>query len=1200
MGDPFPLPPTTALSHRSPEPTAYDAARFSSIIDWTPRCLSIHGIPRVIVSAEFHYFRVPDRNRWRPILAAIRSAGFNAVRLYVMWGYHSPAEDVLDFSGNRDLDYLLRLCEELQLFAIPAPGPYICAEVQGGGYPLWLVAKRELRIRHLVNPPVGMFKRWDQAFHDHCAVYFEAVMRIFVRHERTTNPHGCVIALQVENELNESVAGLVGGLNSELRKLTELARAVGSTVPVFHNDAFPAGSWSNADQQRVPKKAFRKVGEQAYRTDLYGFDLYFTFPPGDKSGDLSSMQVGMVEAFGLSSCLNLCGVGGAGVGGSDASFLKCLYSDATSAPPPELQWAATSQMPNAVDTLEEKFLKMGGAASAAPIFVAETQVGWINQWGRLRGYDEIYNFFGNDFSATLLCSLLAQGVSMTNHYMAYGGTNHGAVGDTEVYSSYDYSAFIREFGMLSERGRRMRLASLFMRTFASRGLAHGEILKQEGTNDARRRGRKSANATKDRVKATLKGVLLNVREAVIPDDASALSISASVKRQPPAFAFLRNLVSSSGRFNLIVDGVVLPCFLPRCEAMTSPLHYPLCAPGGELLGSVFACTVPVTARAVYAGSELWVLRVREAEKGRLVLTLPETERGICVKFATLGDDGRSDGGVLTTSDQDEGAATSLLSAPLEELGLNQWEPFDESSTPVAVRTSTEANGLCFSLAFSGQEEACVLAVYAGVGPGSSVSPLLRVLCLSETDSSTFSAECCGDDPYFNLSDSSVEQTPFAAAWGADEIGFLPKGELHVAYSAHQVKSVFLLHGGDAPSDFSPIEWNGVASIIPGLYEYAPPTAAVSSALKTSMFQAGPSSSPLSDPLDPSYELPVDGWEQRQVDWTSDVAWKSIKYSERDPLDHLMSSGHTAYRLRFRSSSKKISVVLNIRHFANVWCNGVACGSQVVFSHNVASAGAMHAVDLHQAGKQRHDLTPGLARLSPDGDGMHEVVILVFSFGQSRSPFLLNDVRNKRGLLSARITRLAKVTDVEWAIAGVDVRSLENAYATSGLPLEPHMEEIFGPAGFESVSTPRLVANDGLVYFRTTFKVPSCSVFDGNVRYPLRLKVDAPRRSVAILWVNGVNVGRYVQATGPQTNFYVPEGLITELKNNSLVVAVYGPTDGDFAVRILPWVVDRVSGNLEPAGGQVFALREARFSLQGGKPSGAEPILAASAASVPEE
>lgn len=39
---------------------------------------------------------------------------------------------------------------------------------------------------------------------------------------------------------------------------------------------------------------------------------------------------------------------------------------------------------------------------------------------------------------------LVQSVTFANENIAYGGTTHSPVGNTEVYMSYDYSTFIRD------------------------------------------------------------------------------------------------------------------------------------------------------------------------------------------------------------------------------------------------------------------------------------------------------------------------------------------------------------------------------------------------------------------------------------------------------------------------------------------------------------------------------------------------------------------------------------------------------------------------------------------------------------------------------------------------------------------------------------------------------------------------------------
>lgn len=1147
---------------RSSETTAYDVSKYSHIIDWTHSSLLLFGRPVAIVSAEFQYFRVPDRERWLPLLIDIKGMGFNAVRVYIHWGYHCPAEGVYNFRGNRDIDYLFSICAQLELFVIVAPGPYICAEVQAGGFPIWLIAKRDLRVRHMAYPPLGMIKNWDQNWHDHCAQYMRLIVPMLVKWERTTNPNGCIIAMQIENELREKPMVGFGAVDNEIRLLCQIARDAGSTVPFFHNDFMPLGSWSAGAQYRSLATAGQKTSKRAYRTDLYGFDLYLTFPTGDRSGDLSSSQVGMIEACGISACLNCCGIGGTGVGGSDTPYLSCLYdSGRKHAPPPALGWADANQMEMTVDILGKLLNSFGGSARLAPSIVAEAQVGWINQWGRMRTYDDVYNFFGHDFSATLQNSLMAQGLMIVNHYTAYGGTNHGTVGDTEVYSSYDYSAFIREFGLTSRRGRVLRQSALFARSFADVGFSNSCPSQKYATKKS-----KSVVA----IKTTIPSALIAVRDAVTLESSPVASRPRS--SQIRSYAFLRNLRENLMRFSLIVDGMVLPCRLSKCESYIVPLYHDL----NKSDMSIFACTVPVICRTTYNGAELWVIHVRKEEVGRLVLKRDKNNRheqnAVKVKWAEIHcndnkEEANSDKemGEIIVSHADPGAATSIFSSPLEELPLSNHGSFAINEAPIGAKASTEEVGSCYSLSFL-LEDACVAAVY-DLKHDKSESLVLRLLCLNSVEADTFSADIAGNDSFSEL----VSRT-FAAAWGVSNLTILPGGVLDVGCT-HQddQASVFALYdvdGEDVPEQFQSARPAAV-SLLPGLWTQRVARNVFSAAVGHGITHG--------DPMSNNFEVPIENLEMRKVDWCEDVIWKEISYDNRDPLDHLMTSGHVTYRLRFRCSKTRGFLITNIRHSAVIWCNGKAVGSQLCFSHNVMSAGAMHAIDLHNAGKRRHDISEGLRR-GPDVNNMHEIVILILGMGQSRSPFLLNDVRNKRGLLSARFSKLMGVKEMRIDIAGVNVTRTDDAYGSSGLPIEEEANTLSFDHGFSRVDDMMVKADHGLVYYRGQFKVPINCVVGGNVRYPLRLKVKSGAGVRAMIWVNTLFMGRYVEPLGPQTDFYIPEGLIKESKGNLLVIGVYGSADVNFSIQILPWVVDPSSGNLDQSNGSVFALRKSRFRL----------------------
>jgi hypothetical protein len=84
-----------------------------------------------------------------------------------------------------------------------------------------------------------------------------------------------------------------------------------------------------------------------------------------------------------------------------------------------------------------------------PLFVAECQAGWFSGWSTPEEF-EIETVFGREFLPLMTKSLLAQGVTMFNHYLAVGGTNWGSLGAVDSHSSYDFSAPISESGELHE------------------------------------------------------------------------------------------------------------------------------------------------------------------------------------------------------------------------------------------------------------------------------------------------------------------------------------------------------------------------------------------------------------------------------------------------------------------------------------------------------------------------------------------------------------------------------------------------------------------------------------------------------------------------------------------------------------------------------------------------------------------------------
>ena len=107
------------------------------IISYDHNCFYVNGKETFVYSGCFHYYRC-DPGQWIDILQKMKAAGFNTVETYVPWNFHEREKGQLDLTL---LDKFLSVCQQMGLYVIARPGPYICAEWDIGGFPRWLAGK---------------------------------------------------------------------------------------------------------------------------------------------------------------------------------------------------------------------------------------------------------------------------------------------------------------------------------------------------------------------------------------------------------------------------------------------------------------------------------------------------------------------------------------------------------------------------------------------------------------------------------------------------------------------------------------------------------------------------------------------------------------------------------------------------------------------------------------------------------------------------------------------------------------------------------------------------------------------------------------------------------------------------------------------------------------------------------------------------
>jgi beta-galactosidase GanA len=218
-------------------------------ISWDQYSLKVDGKRIVVWSGEIHPFRLPNPSLWRDVIQKMKALGFNGVAFYFDWGYHSPAPGVYDFSGIRNVERALQIAKEEGMYVIARTGPYVNAELTGGGYPGWMFRSRaEAR----TDDPVYL-SAVDE--------WMTQINAIIARHQ-ATDGGGNVIAYQLENELGKVEPKHV----RQMEHLARKARADGITVPFFHNAAGRLPDWA-------PKNSSAPWANQG-PTDIYAFDGY--------------------------------------------------------------------------------------------------------------------------------------------------------------------------------------------------------------------------------------------------------------------------------------------------------------------------------------------------------------------------------------------------------------------------------------------------------------------------------------------------------------------------------------------------------------------------------------------------------------------------------------------------------------------------------------------------------------------------------------------------------------------------------------------------------------------------------------------------------------------------------------------------------------------------------------------------------------
>lgn len=187
------------------------------MVTWHDKKFYINNKEFAIHSGAIHYFRsLPEK--WPELLKKLKDCGMNTVETYCSWNLHEPKEGEFDFSGRLDVEHFIELAEEIGLYVVLRPGPFICGEWEFGGIPAWLLRDESFR-----------FRTKEGDYLAYVETYFDQLLPRLAKHSVPNG--GNIILVAAENEY-----GSFGNDHAYMDRCADLIEKYGFRVPIFTAD----------------------------------------------------------------------------------------------------------------------------------------------------------------------------------------------------------------------------------------------------------------------------------------------------------------------------------------------------------------------------------------------------------------------------------------------------------------------------------------------------------------------------------------------------------------------------------------------------------------------------------------------------------------------------------------------------------------------------------------------------------------------------------------------------------------------------------------------------------------------------------------------------------------------------------------------------------------------------------------------------
>ncbi|CAI9782706.1 unnamed protein product [Fraxinus pennsylvanica] len=192
---------------------------FGSQVSHDGRAITIDGQRKLIISGSIHYPR-STAEMWPDLIKKAKEGGLNAIETYVFWNIHEPQRRQYDFSGNNDLIRFLKTIQDQGLHSILRIGPYVCAEWNYGGFPVWL---------H--NMPGLEMRTANDVFMNEMQNFTSLIVHMIKKESLFASQGGPIILAQIENEYGNVISSYGDAGKAYLNWCASMAESLNIGVP---------------------------------------------------------------------------------------------------------------------------------------------------------------------------------------------------------------------------------------------------------------------------------------------------------------------------------------------------------------------------------------------------------------------------------------------------------------------------------------------------------------------------------------------------------------------------------------------------------------------------------------------------------------------------------------------------------------------------------------------------------------------------------------------------------------------------------------------------------------------------------------------------------------------------------------------------------------------------------------------------------